>query len=112
MVVSGLGLTRLYQIVVDISGMPRASEIDAQPEVIVERALSRTDEASVVTLSMFCELLATVAANVALTTGATGGVFLTGGIVKRFPEFLAARGSASDSRGIPTPASTSSRSPL
>jgi glucokinase len=92
MVLSGPGLTRLYETVVDISGMPPGPEIDVQPDLIVERALSRTDETSAVTLSMFCELLATVAANVALTTGATGGVFLAGGIVKRFPEFLATSG--------------------
>jgi len=90
MVVSGPGLARLYQTVAEIKGMPPAPEIEARPDLIVERALSRTDDTSVATLSMFCELLATVAANVALTTGATGGVFLAGGIVKRFPEFLAA----------------------
>jgi len=92
MVVSGPGLTRLFQTLVQIRGGRPVPENEARPDLIVERARSRTDETSVDTLSMFCELLATVAANVALTTGATGGVFLAGGIVKRFPDFLAESG--------------------
>jgi len=90
MVLSGPGLVRLYRALADVHGDSAVSE--ARPDLIVERALSRTDDTSVATLAMFCELLATVAANVVLTTGATGGVFLAGGIVKRFPEFLAQSG--------------------
>jgi glucokinase len=88
MVLSGPGLVRLYGA---LAGA-RTESGDVRPEVIVERALSGADHTSVATLGMFCELLATVAANAALTTGATGGVFLAGGIVKRFPEFLARSG--------------------
>jgi glucokinase len=90
MVLSGPGLVRLYRALADVHGDEDVSE--ARPELIVERALSGTDDTCVATLAMFCELLATVAANAALTTGATGGVFLAGGIVKRFPEFLAGSG--------------------
>jgi len=86
MVLSGPGLTHLYQALAAVRGERPAPVYEARPDLIVERALLRTDETSVATLSMFCELLATVAANVALTTGATGGVFLAGGIVRRFPE--------------------------
>ena len=88
MVLSGPGLVRLYGA---LAGA-RTESGDVRPEVIVERALSGADHTSAATLGMFCELLATVAANAALTTGATGGVFLAGGIVKRFPEFLARSG--------------------
>jgi glucokinase len=92
MVLSGPGLTRLYQTLALIRGERPLPEDEARPDLIVERARSRTEDASVAALSLFCELLATVASNVALTTGATGGVFLAGGIVKRFPDFLAASG--------------------
>lgn len=92
MVLSGPGLTRLYESLLEVRGeAPLASE-ELRPDLIVERARAETDGTSVAALSMFCELLATVAANAALTTGATGGVFLAGGIVKRFPEFLASSG--------------------
>jgi glucokinase len=87
MVLSGPGLVRLYEA---LDGGSCVSE--ARPDVIVERALSGADRTSVAALGMFCELLATVSANAALTTGARGGVFLAGGIVKRFPEFLARSG--------------------
>jgi glucokinase len=92
MVLSGPGLTRLYETLVHVRAEGTVSEEESRPDLIVERALARTDETSVAALSMFCELLATIAANAALTTGATGGVFLAGGIVKRFPEFLAESG--------------------
>lgn len=90
MVLSGPGLVRLYRALADAHGTSAVT--DVRPDVIVERALSGTDHTCVATLGMFCELLATVAANAALTTGATGGVYLAGGIVKRFPEFLAQSG--------------------
>ena len=90
MVLSGPGLVRLYLALADALGTDAAT--DVRPDVIVERALAGLDQTCVATLGMFCELLATVAANAALTTGATGGVFVAGGIVKRFPEFLAQSG--------------------
>ena len=46
--------------------------------------------ASVVTLKTFCAMLGGFAGNVALTIGARGGVYIAGGILPRFPEFLAA----------------------
>ena len=92
MVLSGPGLVRLYRALADVHGESPTPESEARPDLIVERALAATDDTSVATLAMFCELLATVAANAALTTGATGGVFLAGGIVKRFPDFLASSG--------------------
>jgi glucokinase len=92
MVLSGPGLTRLYETLVHVRGGGPVSHEESRPDLIVERARAGTDDTSVAALSMFCELLATIAASAALTTGATGGVFLAGGIVKRFPEFLAASG--------------------
>jgi glucokinase len=41
---------------------------------------------------VFCRLLATAAANAALTFGALGGVYIGGGIVRRFPQFLQSSG--------------------
>ncbi|HSR72170.1 MAG TPA: glucokinase, partial [Kiloniellales bacterium] len=41
-------------------------------------------------LETFCAMLGGFAGNLALSLGARGGVFIAGGIVPRFPEFLAA----------------------
>jgi glucokinase len=41
-------------------------------------------------VSPFCAFLGSVAGNAALTLGATGGVFIAGGIAPRFTAFLRA----------------------
>jgi glucokinase len=91
MLVSGPGLSRLYlhHATRDGAQRPRLDPVVSRPDQIVDRALRGEDRTSVEALNMFCRLLGVVAANAALTTGATGGVFLAGGIVPRFPEFLA-----------------------
>jgi len=91
MVLSGPGLTRLFLTLAGIRGH-RVAAPEARPGRIVERACAGTDEHCVDTLNLFCQVLGATAANAALTTGATGGVFLAGGIVRRFPDFLARSG--------------------
>lgn len=88
MVLSGPGRTRLFLTLSEIRGDALIDESRAIPNRIVESACSGADETSVATLTMFCRLLATTAANAALTTGAGGGVFLAGGIIRRFPDFV------------------------
>jgi glucokinase len=91
MVLSGPGLTRLFLILADLRGRDVAAH-ESRPGWIVDRACAGTDEHCVATLNLFCQILGATAANAALTTGATGGVFLAGGIVRRFPDFLASSG--------------------
>ena len=50
---------------------------------ITSRALAGTSDASVRTVACFCGMLGSVAGNVALTLGATGGMYIGGGIVPR-----------------------------
>jgi glucokinase len=50
---------------------------------ITARALARTDAACDATLELFLGLLGSVAGNLALTLGASGGVYIGGGIVSR-----------------------------
>ena len=57
---------------------------------ITKAALEGSCELSRATLDMFCAILGSVAGNLAVTFGARGGVYIAGGIVPRFPEFLAA----------------------
>jgi glucokinase len=89
MLLSGPGLSRMFVHLAAARGKHIASATASRPDQIVMHALEGADPTSVATLSMFCRLLAVVASNAALTTGATGGVFLAGGIVRRFPDFLA-----------------------
>lgn len=85
-VLSGAGLLDLYHAIGTVDGLVIRERTG--PE-IVARALAGDCEASVATLEAFCGFLGGVAGNVALTLGATGGVFIGGGIAPRFTGFLA-----------------------
>ena len=85
-VLSGPGLELLYETLraVDRSAGPPHRAADE----ITTRALADTCPASLAALQMFCAMLGGFAGNAALTVGARGGVYLAGGIVPRFPDFL------------------------
>ncbi len=85
-VLSGPGLVNLYDAVCEVWGAK--PEIDA-PAEITERALTVADPVCHQTLEMFCNLLGTAAGSLAVTVCATGGVYLAGGILPRFGDFLA-----------------------
>ncbi|MFQ6017542.1 MAG: glucokinase [Kiloniellaceae bacterium] len=86
-VLSGGGLVNLYEALAELDGStapPRtAAEIAAQ-------ALAGDCPMSAAALQAFCAMLGTVAGNLALTLGAGAGVYIAGGIVPRFPEYLEA----------------------
>lgn len=84
---SGPGLELLYGTLraIDGAGGPPQREADE----ITSCALTGSCPASLAALRMFCAMLGGFAGNAALTVGARGGVYLAGGIVPRFPEFLA-----------------------
>ena len=78
---SGPGLELIYRV---IAGQTLAA---AQ---ITERALAGLDDACARTVDCFCGVLGSVAGNVALTLGATGGMYIGGGIVPRLGALFAA----------------------
>lgn len=85
-VLSGAGLQNLY----DALATARGEEVAARDAAaITGAALEGSCETSRATLDMFCAVLGTVAGNLALTFCARGGVYIGGGIVTRFPEYLA-----------------------
>jgi glucokinase len=63
----------------------------AAPE-ITKRGVNGGDALCAETLEVFCEMLGTVAANVAVTLGAFGGVYIGGGIVPRLGAYFARSG--------------------
>ncbi len=86
--ISGPGIELIYQALAarDAGGVP-AEKFDT-PE-IVKRALAATDLLCVEVLECFCAMLGTVAANIAVTLGALGGVYIGGGIVPRLGDYFA-----------------------
>lgn len=83
---SGIGILRIYRAVCSLRGVqPRNYE----PSTISQQALENADDACVETLKVFCSMLGGVAADIALTQGAVGGVYLGGGILPKIGDFLA-----------------------
>ena len=86
-VLSGAGLAALYRALAKVEN-PTAPARDSP--AIVAHALAGDCPHSRETLAMFCAFLGSVAGNTALTLGATGGVFIAGGVTPRFRSFLLA----------------------
>ncbi len=77
---SGRGLTRLYRAV---AGMRSSVVLDDAPAAITQRALGGQDRLAIETIELFFRLLARFAGDTALVFGATGGIFIGGGIAPR-----------------------------
>ena len=84
--VSGPGLALIHEALAARAGLDAAP---LEPAAIVERALGGGDPLCVETLETFCAMLGTVAANVAVTLCARGGIYIGGGVVPRLGEWFA-----------------------
>ncbi|MFB4204039.1 Glucokinase [wastewater metagenome] len=78
-VASGVGLTAVHDCLAEIAGAPTGG---LSPAEIIAGA-DAGDARAAETLALFTRGLATVAAGLALTVGARGGVYLGGGILPR-----------------------------
>ncbi len=85
--ISGPGLVNIYHA---ICAVRSATARALQPADITKAALAGEDELCTETLSTFCSFAGSFAGNLALTYGAKGGVFMAGGVMPRFVEFLQA----------------------
>jgi glucokinase len=83
-VLSGPGLVNLYVALAELAGRGRPT---VNPEDVTHLA-KQGEPLAKKTLAMFFSMLGTVAANLALTTGALGGVYIAGGIVPRLVDQL------------------------
>jgi len=82
---SGSGLVNLYEALCTIEGeSPRALE----PATLSSEALAGADPHCVEAVELFFALLGSVAGNLALTIGARGGMYIGGGIVPRFGDWI------------------------
>ncbi|GAB3678748.1 glucokinase [Salinisphaera aquimarina] len=82
---SGPGLVNLHWAQARLSG-EHITELT--PEQITAHALADTDPLCRHALEIFCAMLGTAAANLVLTLGARGGVYIGGGIVPRLGTFF------------------------
>jgi len=82
---SGPGLELIFRALCHRAG--RAAPPLSAPE-ITRLALEGGDEVCTETLQAFCAMLGTAAANLAVTLGALGGVYIGGGIVPRLGEYF------------------------
>jgi glucokinase len=82
---SGQGIFNLYQALAEIDGF----EAPLPDEKAVAKAGAEGDPLAAATLDRFCAILGSVAGDLALTFGARGGVYVSGGIAPRLIDRLA-----------------------
>lgn len=82
---SGPGLVNIVTALRQIDGLPK---LEYQPEAVTRDGLNKTDPHCVEALEMFCAMLGSYAGDLSLMLGASGGVFVGGGIVPRLGEFF------------------------
>lgn len=87
--VSGPGLSRMYEAITQLDS-GEAKKLS--PGEITDLALGNNCVMATETLLIFCDMLGTVAGNLALTLGARGGVYIGGGIVLEILHNFAASG--------------------
>jgi glucokinase len=85
--ICGPGLLNMHRALAEIDG--RESHID-DPAQITTEAMENANSPCGATLARFCAILGAVAGDIALTTGARGGVYIAGGIAPRILPFLQA----------------------
>lgn len=84
-IVSGRGLANIYSALNENRKLGLETLTPAQ---ISTSAIEKSCELCVETLSIFCRLMGSFAGNIAMNLAAHGGVFIGGGIVSRFTNFL------------------------
>jgi glucokinase len=82
--VAGSGLENIYQALANLRGEKGGSLTPA--EIFAERS---TGSVAAEAIDVFFELLGQVAGDLALTLGAEDGIYIAGGIAKRYPDMLA-----------------------
>ncbi len=82
---SGPGLTWIHSALCEVDGVP---DKVLEPAAVTSAAVSGSDGRCAETVDIFCSQLGSCAANLALTIGAEGGVYIGGGIVPRLGDFF------------------------
>lgn len=88
-VLSGPGLEFIYSALCEIGNAENEGLVAAD---ITERAIEQGNPLCQQVLNMYCQFLATAAANQVLMLGARGGVYIGGGIIPRMEDFFKSSG--------------------
>ena len=83
-ILSGPGLKALYHATISIYGVDPGN--DLVPSEILEGAARASDPMCQRTLEIFCGILGNFAGNLCLTLGATGGVYVGGGVIEKIDQ--------------------------
>lgn len=86
------GLMLIHEALALESGAPTDAGATPDADTLIRRALADEDALCRRVLNCFCEMLGTMAANVAITLGATGGLYVGSAIVRQIGDFLAQSG--------------------
>lgn len=81
------GIARLIRIMATIDTL--TPSFDLTPAALLEAALEEKDPFAQKVLNRYCAMLGNAASNIALSTGAFGGIYIGGGFAPRFYDFLA-----------------------
>lgn len=84
-VLSGTGLPVFYNAIATTKGSPQRAEQTAE---VIARAQSGEDACATRALELFRQYLGQIAGDLALVLNATGGVFVTGGVIHKNPWLL------------------------
>jgi glucokinase len=84
--ISGPGLTLIHEALASLRG---AADGPLTPALVLERGLAG-EALCRETLDVFCGMLGTMAANLAVTLSARGGIYIGGGVVPRLGSWFAA----------------------
>mgnify|MGYP001077023704 CR=1 FL=1 len=82
---SGAGIVNIYQA---LCTLDQTTIVHESAQEVTEAALNSGDQKALEALSVFCQVLGSTASNLALINGAKGGVYIAGGIVPRFLDFV------------------------
>jgi len=82
---SGSGIVNIYNA---LCALESVEAIFNSAQQITDAAVNGKDELAQETFAIFCQVLGSTASNLALTTAAKGGVYIAGGIVPRFVDFI------------------------
>jgi len=83
---SGYGLEQIYTALVEINQTDTPAKLSAQQ--ISENATNASCPICKQALDTFCKVLGSFAGNLALTSNSQGGVYIAGGIVPRFIDYV------------------------
>ncbi len=84
-ILSGPGLVNLYQALAYIY---KEDAPLSEPNLITQAALEHNDPLSLKVLTMFCQIMGAVCADVILTQGSNGGLYIAGGIAPKIQKIF------------------------